>query len=97
MFSIIKFTSHMNTSSKLYDYILAIWKKFNYLRDVLDPLWVDLVKQLLSFALSLSKYNGAINRWLLSDIIVCYVKIMCLLTAYFKNNHVDFSLFDLLF
>ncbi|CAG8489558.1 14379_t:CDS:10 [Funneliformis mosseae] len=62
-------TSHMNTSSKLYDYILASWKKFNDLRDVVDPLWVVLVKQLLSFALSLSKYNGAINQWLLSDII----------------------------
>ncbi|CAI2170936.1 4833_t:CDS:10 [Funneliformis geosporum] len=61
--------SHMNTSSKLYDYILASWKKFNDLRDVIDPLWVVLVKRLLSFALSLSKYNGAINQWLLSDII----------------------------
>ena len=87
----------MNTSSKLYDYILAIWKKFNHLRDVLDPLWVDLVKQLLSFALSLSKYNGAINRWLLSDIIVRCVKMMYLLAAHFKNNHTDFSLFNLLF
>ncbi|GES81504.1 DNA-dependent protein kinase catalytic subunit [Rhizophagus clarus] len=62
-------TSYMNTSSKLYDYILAIWKKFNDLRDVVDPLWVELTRQSLSFALSLSKYNGAINQWLLSDIV----------------------------
>jgi hypothetical protein len=68
-------TSYMNTSSKLYDYILAIWKKFNDLRDVLDPLWVELIRQLLSFALSLSKYNGAINQWLLSDIVVRNVPI----------------------
>ena len=63
----------MNTSSKLYDYILAIWKKFNECRDAKDPLWVELIRQLLSFALSLSEYNGAINRWLLSDIIVRYM------------------------
>ncbi|RGB41839.1 hypothetical protein C1646_738849 [Rhizophagus diaphanus] len=62
-------TAYMNTSSKLYNYILAIWKKFNNLRDVLDPLWVELIRELLSFALSLSKYNGAINQWLLSDIV----------------------------
>lgn len=86
----------MNTSSKLYDYILAIWKKFNNLRDVLDPLWVELIRQLLSFALSLSKYNGAINQWLLSDIVVRNIPVFVVYAIYLTFT-ILFILLKLLF
>lgn len=89
-------TSYMNTSSKLYDYILAIWKKFNDLRDVLDPLWVELIRQLLSFALSFSKYNGAINQWLLSDIVVRNVPVFVFYAIYLMIT-ILFILLKLLF
>lgn len=89
-------TSYMNTSSKLYDYILAIWKKFNNLRDVLDPLWVELIRQLLSFALSLSKYNGAINQWLLSDIVVRNIPVFVVYAIYLTFT-ILFILLKLLF
>jgi len=89
-------TSYMNTSSKLYDYILAIWKKFNNLRDVLDPLWVEFIRQLLSFALSLSKYNGAINQWLLGDIVVRNIPAFVVYAIYLTFT-ILFILLKLLF
>ncbi|CAG8455683.1 16904_t:CDS:10, partial [Cetraspora pellucida] len=59
--------SHVIRHNTLHEYTVLIWEKFKSLRNVQEPVWIDLASHLLTFVLS--NNPDALNRWLLSDIL----------------------------
>ncbi|CAG8572313.1 13750_t:CDS:10, partial [Acaulospora morrowiae] len=60
-------SSDMIHHSTIYSYISALWRKIVSLRDVKDPLWIELLDNLL--ALVLINNFDTLNTWLLQDLL----------------------------